>query len=158
MARRRTRTPVLDNSTGEPSQMLAPTGSIMPVNTGDNLTRDEERTLEEFRKQWLVLQGQKAKTAYAVSAIGDLNEFGTRTFVDTADAIEDMKAGEREVEHQAYIDEFCNRAKKATANHILAVTELGARHLAEEVTRPLYLLPEPPPPPKKRSVREWLFG
>ena len=135
------------------------TGDTLPSTiSGHGLTREEQRTLDEYRKQRMVIEATGAKFKRAKTLIAEVDHHGVQLFVETADAIDAAKEGSRDREDQAYVDEFCNRSKKALANHLLAAQDLGARALVSEAQRPMYLMPEPDPPPKKRSVREWLLG
>ena len=126
--------------------------------SGHGLTREEQRTLDEYRKQRLAMEATGAKFKLAETRIAELNHHGVQLYVEAADAIEVAKEGERAREAQLYVDEFCNRSKKAMGNHLLAAQDLGARALVAEAQRPIYLMPEPPPPPKKRSLKEAIFG
>ena len=154
----RQRRSVLAPTSQEMTHMNGVGENLPTLISGHGLTREEQRTLDEFRKQRLVIEATAAKFILAQKRMADLSHHGVQLYVETADTIEAAKEGNRTRAAQAYVDEYCNRSKKSLANHLFAAEELGARALVAEGQRPIYLLPGPPPPPKKRSVKEWLIG
>lgn len=132
-----------------------PNGSLQLFAPERALTKDEQRTIDEFRKQRLVIEATEIKTDFGMTKIGEMHEHATVEFDDNVGYILEIKASQRGKEHQAYMDEFVKHQIQHMARNLAAAVEVGATGIGMEIHRSLYLLPEPPEP---RSLCKMLFG
>lgn len=133
-------------------------GDLQLFDSQRALTKEEQRTVDEFRSQMRVIEAINAKTSFGMAKIAELHEHAAVEFDDTVGYILRIKDQPRGKEHQLYINEFTSHQVNALARHLMGAVEVGATAIGAEIHRPLYFAPEPPPPPKRRSLREALWG
>jgi hypothetical protein len=131
-------------------------GALAPIRPRGALTHDEQRVVEERRKQEVVMQGFQIKANTATNLIAEVEQHGVTKFDEVAGYIVELKEQQRSSkEHQAYTEEFCKRAIHTLAKHELGIMEVAATNIGIEVNRGLYPPPEKPEP---RGFLERLLG
>jgi len=133
-----------------------PNENLIQYKPAHSMTREERRTVDELNKQILVEVGTGAKTVKAMRLATYIHKKGAINFDDAGRYIIGLKtSGEREEEHQAFIDEFCTREMQVLGRHLLGTMEIGVASIVEIVQMPLYLEKEDP---EFRSLWERIFG
>ncbi|MCL5960829.1 MAG: hypothetical protein M1358_16270 [Chloroflexi bacterium] len=130
-------------------------GSLAPISAQRSLSRDEQRTLDEYHKEILVIDATAHKTLFGMTKIGQIHQHGALKFDETTGYILNIKNQSRGREHQAYVNEFSAHQIQMLAGHLIGAMEVGGTNIGMEVHRSLYPLPEPPEP---RSLWKRLFG
>ena len=71
----------------------------------DNLTKDEQRILDECGKEVLVMDGNRAKTIFAIDQIAEIHKHSVMTFEDTTAFILAIKDEQLDGEQKVYTDD-----------------------------------------------------
>lgn len=110
--------------------------SLTLQNTRDALDRREKRIIEESHTQDLVIDLRTQQARFAMTMIGMIHEHGSMTFSEATEMIMDVKDNsDRSQEHQAYIDQFSLRQIQLLAQETLAMIDVVATTIGEEVHR-----------------------
>jgi len=121
----------------------------------DNLPEDEQRILDECGKEVLVMDGNRAKTIFAIDQIAEIHKHSVVTFEDTTAFILAIKDEQLDGEQKVYMDEFCIRSVQVLGRHIFSIMEVGAANIGKEVHRSLY---PPIEQQKPKGFLQKLFG
>ena len=119
------------------------------------LTKTEQRMALESRKQAQVIRAQAAKTALAMEKINEMHQHAADEFHATAQHLSAVRQQAAGTDYQAQVDEFTKRDAQLAAQHTFGALEVGARKVAEEVHRSLYLADVPE---EKRGLIRRLIG
>jgi len=141
-------TPLASNSSA------ATNTGLVPRNSFRALTRDEERLIEEDRKQQLAIEIRAAKGRLGMSKIAEVHKHAELTFDEAAGFIVEIKDRPgRSPQLQAYVEQFSERQIQLLAQHLLGVVDVSATGIGMEVHRDPY-----PPPERRAGFLERLFG
>lgn len=132
--------------------------SVVSYGNQNVTTDDERRIISEYRKQNLVIDGGREKSKFAISQIAEIYQHGVTTFDNSTEFITKLNNRPRSKDHQAYMDEFCDRSVQMLARHIFGVVEVGATNIGVEVHRSLYPVFEPPVLEKPKSLLQRILG
>jgi hypothetical protein len=117
---------------------------VLAISPQPALTKDQSRVLQEGRKQVLVIEVQKIKTAVAESAIGELAEHASVVFDEAVGSMLNRKAVIRRGEHQAYMNEFTTLMIQLTAKDLVQAHTTGVGRILQELDRTSYVEYEKP--------------
>lgn len=118
--------------------------SLAPFASSWDAPKDEIRTIEEFGRQRLALEGQRLKSDIGAAAIGELREFSTATYLVTTGTMHTMKEQVVDKDHGQFVSSFVDRQCEDLGNNLLALNQIAAKNIAAIVDMPLYMAPEPP--------------
>jgi hypothetical protein len=119
------------------------------------LTHEEQRIVDEWLKQHLVIDATAAKSCFGVSKIAELHQHSATQFDETMSYIAAIKEADHSPVAQPYIDEFTDRQFQLLGRHVLGATDVGATNIGNEIHLSLHLAPEPPEPP---GLLKRIFG
>lgn len=138
-----------------PPFVPAPVDMGLSTTMGRHLTHNEQRAVAEWHLEMLVIEAQAAKTEFAVSKIGEINQHASSVFEMSVAYVFSLKEQAHGQPYQAYSDEFSTRLLAAMGRHMLGAVEVGGTIIGKEVHRALYPEPEPPEP---RSLWRRVIG
>lgn len=116
------------------------------------LTREEKRISEECEREMLIIEGQREKTKFGTTAIGDIRDHSSFVFQDTVVAIAERQREMRGHEFEAYLVEFNRLNVQGCARNLLGAAEVGATNIGAMIFLSLDL------PPEQLSLWKRLFG
>jgi hypothetical protein len=122
----------------------------IPVNRA--ITRREERILEAFHEDVLIIDATAAKAEYGMFKFGEVQQCASTLFGSTVNAMLDNKNDLRGTEVEPYMNEFTTRQIQMYARHMLGTLEITGTRIGELVHASLDL------PPEKPSLWERLVG
>jgi hypothetical protein len=118
-----------------------PTG---PVSPGHAITREEQRVIDLFQKEKMIIEATTAIAAIGIRSIGEIHQHASQTFDETVGFILEVKAQPREREHQLYVEEFSKHQIQMLARHLYGAVEVASTNIGMEMHRSFYLPPEQP--------------
>src|SRR4051794_17849394 len=89
---------------GSSSMDLSPSAGALPFGSSRELTRDEQRVLDQFYKKRLIIDLTGDLTELSELTIGEIHEQTAATFEATVSYIETLRNQPHGKEHQAYLD------------------------------------------------------
>ena len=128
---------------------------LVPWDDREPLSRMENELIAVSREQRLAISLIAAKARFGTGMISLIHMQGSVTFDKTTRFIMEIKddAG-RSQQHQAYVDQFSERQIQLLAQEVLAVIDVGAASIGQEIHRSAY----PPPRAVRRGLLARLFG
>ena len=114
--------------------------------------REEERVLEAYHRQRLIIDLTAEKGEYGMFKLGEVQECATTLFGSTVSTIQAEKEQFRGTEAQPYVEEFTLRQIQMYAHHMLGSLDIVDTNIGTEIHRSLDL------PPEKRGFLARLFG
>lgn len=127
---------------------------LVPFAPNQALTREEQRIVDEWHRQTLIIDATTTKTLLGLDKITEIHFHAATTFGEASGQILALRETAQGKEHQAYMDEFCRHQVQVLARHLLGAVEVGATNIGHEIHRSLYLAPEE----DKRSFLQRLLG
>lgn len=121
-----------------PSPTVYQPDQITVAAGGNPLTRDERKTVKQYRTQMAAITAQTAKTIYAEQMYGQMVEKIHDTAVQTLTYIEQAQ---NETKSTA-VRMFCEREKKLFEYQAMEMMATGGQMLHNEVARSVYPQPK----------------
>lgn len=122
-----------------------PTGNLglMPYSaTRREVSREESRVLQEFRREELIIDLSAEKGKLGIRKLGEVQQCATDLFGETVTSMLDSKNRAKGTEAQAYVEEFTMHQIQMYARHMLGTLEVVGTNIGLEVHRSLNLPPE----------------
>jgi hypothetical protein len=122
---------------------VAPSLGLAPFSPSRReITREEDRVLEAFYREELIIDLTAEKGKFGMRKLGEVQQTAADLFGGTVTNILDAKNQAKGVEAQAYVDEFTLRQIQMYARHMLGTLEVVGTNIGMEVHRSLNLPPE----------------
>lgn len=106
------------------------------------ITKREERILNTFHEDVLIIDATEAKGEFGMYKFGQLQERASDLFRDTLTSMLQNKEEVRGTEVEPYLAEFTMRQIQMYARHMLGTLEIAGTHIGEAVHHSLSLPPE----------------
>ena len=122
----------------------APHESHMELMQSNHAPSHEERRITgELGRQILIIEGQREKTIFGSSAIGDIHAHGSYVFQDTVTSIIEKHREIRGEDFEPYIREFNRVNIESCAKDLLAAAGTGSENIGSVIDKSLDLPPRP---------------
>ncbi len=119
------------------------------------LTKDEQRIVDEWRKQALETRARQLLAVWAGRTIGELSEEITEEFTHTALAIDPFTALAQGTPSAKYVAEFNHRQKQILARHLEDVVNIAADNIKAGVGQSFRIIPADPEQRRNFFQRLW---
>ena len=137
-----------------PGSGLVDSANLMPWSPHHARTKEQKRMLERGETQMLAIGITSAKICYGGDKIGEIHRHVNAQFDETVNCVMEIKdLPGRTPQHQAYVDQFCERSIQLLAQHSLGVLEVGAAGIGMIVHEDPY-----PPPEPRTGFLQRVFG
>jgi|GEM_PF-3916237 len=116
---------------------------LAPYNASSRaITRQEERIVEKFHEEELIIDLTGEKSKFGMRKIGEVHQYAAELFGDTVSHMLDVKNDARGTDAQPFVDEFTMRQIQMYARQMFGALDITGVRIGEEIYRSLNLPPE----------------